>query len=48
MHPRKTNVSALRVTDLAPAGAEEISAALRELLADVFALYVKRKTSTGT
>jgi starvation-inducible DNA-binding protein len=34
---------ALHRTDLAPAGAEEISAALRELLADVFALYVKTK-----
>jgi len=31
------------LTDLAPAGAEEISAALRDLLADVFALYVKTK-----
>jgi len=27
-----------RLSDLAPAGTEEISAALRELLADVFAL----------
>jgi starvation-inducible DNA-binding protein len=43
MHPKTTNVSTLHVTDLAPAGAEEISAALRELLADVFALYVKTK-----
>ena len=31
------------LTDLAPTGAEEICAALRELLADVFALYVKTK-----
>jgi len=31
------------LSDLAPAGVEEISAALRELLADVFALYLKTK-----
>jgi len=31
------------LTDLAPTGAEEICPALRELLADVFALYVKTK-----
>ena len=43
MHPKTTNVSTLQITDLVPAGAEEISAALRELLADVFALYVKTK-----
>ena len=43
MHPTTTIAPILRVTDLAPAGAEEISAALRELLADVFALYVKTK-----
>ena len=43
MHSKTANVSTLHVTDLAPAGAEEISAALRELLADVFALYVKTK-----
>lgn len=33
----------LHVSDLAPAGTEEISAALRDLLADVFALFVKTK-----
>ena len=43
MHSTTTIAPILRVTDLAPAGAEEISAALRELLADVFALYVKTK-----
>lgn len=32
-----------RLTDLSPAGADEISSALRILLADVFALYVKTK-----
>jgi starvation-inducible DNA-binding protein len=31
------------LSDLSPAGVEEISAALRKMLADVFALYVKTK-----
>jgi starvation-inducible DNA-binding protein len=31
------------LSDLSPQGVEEISASLRELLADVFALYVKTK-----
>lgn len=35
--------TASRPTSLAPAGTEKISAALRHLLADVFALYVKTK-----
>lgn len=39
----QTSVRIARLTDLAPAGGEAISAALRELLADVFALYVKTK-----
>jgi starvation-inducible DNA-binding protein len=43
MHSKTTHVPTLHVTDLAPAGTEEISAALRELLADVFALFVKTK-----
>jgi hypothetical protein len=37
-HPMATGVSTLRITDLAAPGVEEISAALRELLADT-ALY---------
>jgi starvation-inducible DNA-binding protein len=43
IHPVATNEPTLHITDLAPAGTEEISNALRELLADVFALYVKTK-----
>jgi starvation-inducible DNA-binding protein len=39
----QTSVRIAPLTDLAPAGGEAISAALRELLADVFALYVKTK-----
>jgi starvation-inducible DNA-binding protein len=39
----QTSVRTAPLTDLAPAGGEAISAALRELLADVFALYVKTK-----
>jgi hypothetical protein len=35
-------------TDLSPNAVGAISAALRELLADVFALYVKQKISTST
>ena len=43
-HPNNTtSVSTPRITALAPAGVKEISAALRELLADIFALYVKTK-----
>ena len=42
-HPATTYESTLHISDLAPAGTEEISNALRELLADVFALYVKTK-----
>jgi starvation-inducible DNA-binding protein len=42
-HPVTTNETTLHISDLAPAGTEEISNALRELLADVFALYVKTK-----
>jgi starvation-inducible DNA-binding protein len=42
-HPVPTNETTLHISDLAPAGTEEISNALRELLADVFALYVKTK-----
>jgi hypothetical protein len=42
-HPVTTNEPTLHISDLAPAGTEEISNALRELLADVFALYVKTK-----
>lgn len=41
-HPPKSEPT-LQLTDLAPTGVEEISTALRELLADVFALYVKTK-----
>jgi starvation-inducible DNA-binding protein len=43
IHPTTTNEPTLHITDLAPVGTEEISNALRELLADVFALYVKTK-----
>jgi starvation-inducible DNA-binding protein len=42
-HPVTTNEPTLHISDLAPAGTEEISNALRELLADVFALYMKTK-----
>ena len=42
-HPGTTNETTLHISDLAPAGTEEISNALRELLTDVFALYVKTK-----
>jgi starvation-inducible DNA-binding protein len=42
-HPGTTNETTLHISDLAPAGTEEISNALRELLADVFALHVKTK-----
>jgi starvation-inducible DNA-binding protein len=42
-HPVPTNETTLHISDLAPACTEEISNALRELLADVFALYVKTK-----
>jgi starvation-inducible DNA-binding protein len=41
-HPPKSKPTS-RLNDLTPTGVEEISAALRELLADVFALYVKTK-----
>jgi starvation-inducible DNA-binding protein len=43
MHHTSMSHAATHLSDLAPAGIEEISAALRELLADVFALYVKTK-----
>ena len=37
-----------RRTDLSGDAVVEISVSLRKLLADVFTLYVKTKTSTGT
>jgi len=40
---RNTTTSLDRLTDLSPAGVAAISEALRLLLADVFALYVKTK-----
>lgn len=43
LHTMTTKTHTPHISDLAPAGTEEISAALRELLADVFALYVKTK-----
>jgi starvation-inducible DNA-binding protein len=42
--PATDNVSTLCVSDLTPAGVDQISSALRELLADVFVLYVKTKS----
>ena len=35
-------------TDLSSAATRDISAALNQVLADVFALYLKTKISTGT
>ena len=35
-------------TDLSSAATRDISAALNQILADVFALYLKTKISTGT
>ena len=43
LQPTSTDYATSHPTDLAPTGAEVICAALRELLADVFALYVKTK-----
>ncbi|TWU09756.1 Dps family protein [Allorhodopirellula heiligendammensis] len=44
-HPSRTHVNTAfaRPTDLSPLGVAEVSAELRVLLADIFALYIKTK-----
>jgi len=45
---RKQETALITPTDLRAEATRDVSAALNAILADVFALYLKTKTSTGT